>query len=216
MHVEIKDVPSHREDLTLFLASLVTLYFELLIIRYVSSEVRVFTNLKNLPLVASFFGIGLGMLTGSPRMQFRAMFPSAAALLFLLTRFAAPLHLSFPDVSWNYGLVSPDGLVSRIVYFVRFLGIGLGYSALIIVFFRVLGGHVGQSMKRLPSLRAYGLKLSGGLAGMALFSFTRPAASRTRYLAATGVSPSRSPGFGRSAHLGGTCRGALRCRHPRA
>jgi hypothetical protein len=170
VHVEIKDVPSHREDLTLFLASLVTLYFELLIIRYVSSEVRVFTNLKNLPLVASFFGIGLGMLTGSPRMQFRAMFPSAAALLFLLTRFAAPLHLSFPDVSWNYGLVSPDGLVSRIVYFVRFLGIGLGYSALIIVFFRVLGGHVGQSMKRLPSLRAYGLNLSGGLAGMALFS----------------------------------------------
>src|SRR6202050_2313249 len=101
-------------DLTLFLASLVTLYFELLIIRYVGSEVRVFTNLKNLPLVASFFGIGLGMLMGSPRMRFRAVFPTAAALLFLLTRFAAPLHLSFPDVSWNYGLVSPDGLASRL------------------------------------------------------------------------------------------------------
>ncbi|MGC2150718.1 MAG: hypothetical protein WA618_01640, partial [Terriglobales bacterium] len=62
MNVQIKDVHSRREELTLFLASLVTLYFELLIIRYASSEIRVFTNLKNLPLVASFFGIGLGML----------------------------------------------------------------------------------------------------------------------------------------------------------
>jgi hypothetical protein len=170
VNVEIKDVPSHREELTLFLASMVTLYFELLIIRYVSSEVRVFANLKNLPLIASFFGIGFGMLLGSPKMRFRALFPTAAALLFLLTRFASPLHLSVTDVSWNYTLGSPGGLGSRLGYIVRFLGIGLGYSALIVAFFRVLGGHVGQSMKRLPSLRGYGINLSGGLAGMALFS----------------------------------------------
>jgi hypothetical protein len=170
VNVQIQDAHSRREELTLFLASLVTLYFELLIIRYASSEIRVFTNLKNLPLVASFFGIGLGMLIGSPRMRFRTVFPIAAALLFLVPRFASPLHLSFTDVSWNYTLVSAGSLGSRLGYVVRFLGIGLGYSALIVAFFRVLGGHVGQSMKRLPSLRGYGIDLSGSLAGMALFS----------------------------------------------
>ena len=163
-------VSSHSEELSLFLASMVTLYFELLIIRYVSSEVRAFANLKNLPLVASFFGMGLGMLMGSPRMRFKAVFPTAAAFLFLLTRFASPLHLSFADVSWNYGLGSPGGLSSRLLYLIRFLAVGLGYSALIVVFFRVLGGFVGQSMKRLSSLRGYGINLSGSLAGMALFS----------------------------------------------
>jgi hypothetical protein len=162
-------VTSRRQELALFLASMVTLYFELLIIRYVSSEVRVFANLKNLPLVACFFGTGLGMLLGNPKMRFRALFPAAAALLFLLTRFALPLHLSFGDMSWNYGLGS-GGFGSRFLSVIRFLGVGLGYSLLIVIVFRVLGGHVGQYMKRLPSLKGYGINLCGGLAGMALFS----------------------------------------------
>jgi|HubBroStandDraft_6_1064221.scaffolds.fasta_scaffold02814_2 SAM-dependent methyltransferase len=157
-------------ELTLFLASMVTLYFELLIIRYVSSEVRVFANLKNLPLVASFFGIGLGMLLGNPVMRFRAAFPAATALLFILTRFAMPLHLSFGDMSWEFA-VGSGGLSSRFPYVISFLAVSLGYSALIIVFFRVLGGYVGEYIKRLPSLTGYGINLSGGLAGMALFSF---------------------------------------------
>src|SRR5580704_2766712 len=120
-------------ELTLFLASMVTLYFELLIIRYVSSEVRVFANLKNLPLVASFFGIGLGMLLGNPVMRFRAAFPAATALLFILTRFAMPLHLSFGDMSWEFA-VGSGGLSSRFPYVISFLAVSLGYSALIIVF----------------------------------------------------------------------------------
>jgi len=157
------------DGLSLFLASMVTLYFELLIIRYVSSEVRVFANLKNLPLVASFFGIGLGMLMGNLRMRFRTVFPVATALLFVPTRFAMPLHLSFGDMTWEYALGS-GGLSSRFLYVIRFLVVGLGYSAVIIVFFRVLGGYVGQYLKRLPSLRGYGINLTGGLAGMALFS----------------------------------------------
>jgi SAM-dependent methyltransferase len=161
--------PWLSEELSLFLASMVTLYFELLIIRYLSSEVRVFTNLKNLPLVASFFGIGLGMLMGSPRMRLRTVFPAATALLFVLTRFALPLHLSFGDMSWEYNLGSP-ALGSRLLYVIRFLVIGLGYSVVIVIFFRVLGGFVGQYMKRLPSLRGYGVNLAGGLAGLALFS----------------------------------------------
>src|SRR5271163_4321185 len=155
-------------ELTLFLASMVTLYFELLIIRYVSSEVRVFANLKNLPLVASFFGIGLGMLLGNPVMRFGAAFPAATALLFILTRFATPLHLSFGDMSWEFA-VDSGGLSSRFPYVISFLAVGLGYSV-IIVFFRVLGGYVGEYIKRLPSLTGYGINLSGGLARTALFS----------------------------------------------
>src|SRR5580693_5958087 len=49
----------------LFLASFLSLYFEVFVIRYLTSEVRVFANLKNLLLIASFFGIGLGINAGS-------------------------------------------------------------------------------------------------------------------------------------------------------
>ena len=166
----MSQAPWLSEDVSLFLASMGTLYFELLIIRYLSSEVRVFTSLKNLPLVASFFGIGLGMILGGPWIRRRTAFPAATALLFVTIRFASLLHLSFGDMSWEYSLGSPGGFIPRLLYVIRFLVVGLGFSVLIVVFFTVLGGFVGQYMKRLPSLRGYGINLAGGLAGMALFS----------------------------------------------
>ena len=49
----------------LFGISFLALYFELVIIRYLGTEIRVFAYFKNLPLIASFFGLGLGMAIGS-------------------------------------------------------------------------------------------------------------------------------------------------------
>ncbi len=154
----------------LFFASLLALYFELLIVRYLSTEVRAFTNLKNLPLVACFFGIGLGMLQGRPGKRLTAVFPISGALLIILIRFASWLHLSFGDVSWEYALGSAGGIGSRLLYLIRFLAVALGYSALVVVFFVVLGGFVGERLKRVPGLSGYGINLAGGLVGMALFS----------------------------------------------
>jgi len=75
-----------RETVTLFLVSAVALYFELLTIRYLSTEVRVFANLKNLPLIASFLGIGLGMILGKPGKKLSAAFPFAGLLFFSVIR----------------------------------------------------------------------------------------------------------------------------------
>lgn len=44
----------------LFLISFLALYAELVVIRWLASEVRVFAYFKNLPLMASFLGLGLG------------------------------------------------------------------------------------------------------------------------------------------------------------
>ena len=89
----------------LFLASFLTLYFEVLVIRYLTSEVRVFANLKNFLLIASFFGIGLGIMLGaSTKSLSRRALPLIVILLFLPIRFASQLHLPSVDISWNYGL----------------------------------------------------------------------------------------------------------------
>jgi hypothetical protein len=50
--VEFPTSPGKNET-KLFLASAVTLYFEVLVIRHLPTEVRVFTNLKHLPLIAA-------------------------------------------------------------------------------------------------------------------------------------------------------------------
>lgn len=157
-------------ELNLFLASFAALYFELLIIRYLSTEIRIFTNLKNLPLVASFFGIGLGMLLGKPTRRMRAMLPTAASLLFIVTRFAQWLHLSFGDVSWEYSIGSPGGTWTRLFAVARFLVVAFGYCGLITVFFATLGGFVGYYLKEMPSLKGYGINLAGSLAGLVGFS----------------------------------------------
>jgi SAM-dependent methyltransferase len=159
-----------RNELRLFLASLVALYFELLIIRYLSTEIRIFANLKNLPLVASFFGIGLGMLLGRPGQRLRTALPAVTGLLFVTPRFAQALHLSFGDVSWEYSLGPPAGLGTRLLFVVRFLAVALGYSGLIILFFAVIGGFVGQYLKQVSSLKGYGINLAGSLAGLVGFS----------------------------------------------
>jgi SAM-dependent methyltransferase len=161
-----------RDSANLLLASAATLYFELLTIRYLCTEVRVFTNLKNLPLIASFFGIGLGMILGEPRRKLATVFPFAGLLFFSVIRYAAWLRLPNTDVSWTYDLAQNPALGSaaRVLYALRFIGLVFTLSSLVVVLFVVLGGFVGEPLKRLPSLKGYGINLAGSLAGVLLFS----------------------------------------------
>jgi hypothetical protein len=49
-----------RRDVELFVVSALILYLELVLIRWVGTEVRVFAYLGNIILVVCFFGAGLG------------------------------------------------------------------------------------------------------------------------------------------------------------
>ena len=98
----------------LFLASFLALYFELVVIRYLSTEIRIFAYLKNLALIASFFGIGLGMILGNSPKTMRRYFAIFAASLFLLIAFAPVLgltHLPVPGHQYEmFGhAVAPSG-----------------------------------------------------------------------------------------------------------
>jgi spermidine synthase len=161
-----------RELGELFLASLAALYFELVIIRYVGTEIRVFTNLKNIPLIASFFGLGLGMILGRPRKTLLAVFPLIGLVLFSVTRYARWLHLANVDLIWTYDLSqgTDASLVMKILAACRFLTLVLGISSLIVSFFAVLGGLVGEHLKYVSGLRGYGWNLAGSLLGAVLFS----------------------------------------------
>src|SRR6266852_8067913 len=90
-----------RNTLMLFLASFLALYFELVVIRYLSTEIRVFAYLKNLTLIASFFGIGLGMILGQTPKALKRLFPLVTAALFLLIAFAPVLRLTHLPVPGN-------------------------------------------------------------------------------------------------------------------
>jgi len=170
---------SARDLLLLFLGSCLTLYFELVIIRYLSTEIRVFAYLKNLALIASFFGIGFGMILGRPPKALKRWFPLVAAGLLLLITFASSLrltHLPFPNVDYQiFGDLPPPPkghwlsllvIPMLLVYFVVVPGI----MYLVVAFFTVLGGIVGERLAILPPLQGYGVNLAGSLAGIMVFT----------------------------------------------
>jgi SAM-dependent methyltransferase len=171
---------STRGVVMLFLASWLALYFELVIIRYLSTEIRVFAYLKNLALIASFFGIGFGMVLGKPSRRMKRLFPLIAAGVLLLITFASPLrltHISPPGGSYlMWGAeFSPSSAghwvaVWIILKTLEYFFVVPGIMYLVVAFFTVLGGIVGERLATLPPLQGYGVNLAGSLVGILVFT----------------------------------------------
>jgi SAM-dependent methyltransferase len=169
---------SARNILMLFLASFLALYFELVVIRYLSTEIRIFAYLKNLALVASFFGIGLGMILGDSPKTLKRLFPLFAALLFLLVAFAPVLHLThLPVPGQQYEIFGHTPTLSpgwaAIWFFLGpwvFFAIVPAILYVVVIFFLPIGGLVGQRLALLEPLPGYGWNLAGSLAGILAFT----------------------------------------------
>src|SRR5207248_6455389 len=78
----------------LALWSLLSLFFELLMIRWVSSEIRIFAYFKNFVLVACFLGFGLGCYLCRRRVQLMALIAPLLLLTAILKAPISPLRRS--------------------------------------------------------------------------------------------------------------------------
>jgi len=160
-------------QLRLLLASFLALYFELVVIRYLSTEIRVFAYVKNLPLIASFFGLGIGMILGGAPKRLSRAFPFLATLLFLLIGFAPELHLvhiPFPPLDYVvWGSLPVEGVLPHIQVF-EYLLVTVGILMLLVAFFIVLGGIVGREFSYFRPLPGYSINLVGSLLGILAFT----------------------------------------------
>src|ERR1700746_4021541 len=68
----------------LFLVSVLGLFLELLLIRWISTEIRIFAYLQNTVLVVCFLGLGLGCLSCRKAVTLRDLLLPLAALLVLM------------------------------------------------------------------------------------------------------------------------------------
>ena len=71
----------------LFLLSLGSLFLELLIIRWISTEIRVFAYFKNMALIACFLGLGIGYATAR---RYKSMWISLIVLWLLVLSLRMP------------------------------------------------------------------------------------------------------------------------------
>src|SRR5712664_206431 len=179
----------------LFLISAMALYTEVVLIRWMSAEIRMFAYLKNFTLFACFLGLGLGMMRrGRDRAdKLLAILVAATALILA---FSSQLHLTrlfFPDVGvyqWGGNLRSPQllpaaralpvlgAVLQRLPDAVVpwtlgafALIVGSALFCLVLAIFYRLGMLVGECLEAAgPPLKAYTLNLAGSLAGTLAFT----------------------------------------------
>src|SRR5690349_23722851 len=89
--------------LNLVLVSVLSLFLELLMIRWVSSEIRIFAYFKNFVLVACFLGFGLGCYLCRRRVQLMALITPLLLLTVILKAPISPLRRSLSDLPHMLG-----------------------------------------------------------------------------------------------------------------
>ena len=165
----------------LLLVSSAALYLEIVLIRWLGTEVKIFAFFQNLSLIVCFLGFGVGCLSSNKR---GSLLPSLAAITTLVVAVNLPLH------SWQEFLrlmssilsYTPDaalwgGLQTKLtlpVYYRIF-----GFSLLIVAVFMMLiaivmiplgrwvGFYIESSTK---TVRAYSVNLLGSLVGIWLLA----------------------------------------------
>src|SRR2546421_1421254 len=147
-----------------FLVSFTMLFFELLCIRWIPSYVRYLSYFNNFLLLASFLGIGLGML--SARRQ-RFWFPPFPVLLALLVVIIAKTKFQLLITSTQvlyFGLADQQSAQAE-----NFLVLPIIFGMVTLCFIP-LARSFGQLFSQLPPLTAYTYDIIVSLAGITVFS----------------------------------------------
>lgn len=168
-----------RRYTTLFIASFVALFVELLVIRYTGSQIRVLAYFKNIPLIASFLGLGLGLCLG------RGGTRSAMLFLLWLVPVAAVLSGGAPLVDNYLGLFAQTssseqvfgpniGQVEHPLAWAVSVTMMAGFSVAALVTIMMLFSHLGRlladAFEGVPRLAGYTVNILGSLAGILGFS----------------------------------------------
>ncbi|MFN2477545.1 MAG: hypothetical protein ABR526_14555, partial [Chthoniobacterales bacterium] len=149
--------------LRIFLISFALLFFELLCIRWIPAYVRYLSYFTNFILLASFLGIGLGILAAR-RATFR--FPSFPLLLLAMTTVVAlnrfELNIATTDVlyfgSGTTGFARAESFILLPLIF-----------TFVAAAFIPLARPLGELFAQIPPLTAYTFDILGSLAGTTAF-----------------------------------------------
>ena len=148
----------------LFLTSATVLCAELLLIRWIPGKIIYVGFFNNFILMASFLGIGIGIL--STRGSWRPRIDPAPLLLFLLTAvvLSGRLNVALPSTDQVFIGAAPPELVDVNVLVLATVII------LTTLAMAALARPLGTLFRELPPLRAYATDIGGALFGIALFA----------------------------------------------
>jgi hypothetical protein len=148
--------------------SFLGLYFELTLIRWAPSQVRLLAYFSNYVLIAALLGIGAGMLLAARRQRLILAF-APALLLLMFAIFQLEVHnLALPVDSegqaiWNQlGKEPAKGAESY--------GLLIGLFLMIAGVFALIGQEVGRALRPFAPLPGYSINILGSLCGVLGFA----------------------------------------------
>ena len=158
---------------SLALISFLVIFLELLVIRWLASEIRIFAYFKNFPLLAAFLGFGIGcLLAGRSGNTFRYS-PFLLLVTVSVICLARPLgytHVVFTDPFELYLIGNWGSLHNPMLQLLKGSALLAGVFILIVLLFVALGEKVGACLRNLPALPAYIVNIAFSLLGGLVFS----------------------------------------------
>jgi hypothetical protein len=155
---------ARNNEIRLFLTSLAILFVELLLIRWIPANVKYIGFFSNFLLIASFLGIGLGILLGR-----RGGNPRLSPFAFLLAIVVALVY----QLQLNVQVRSQDelffGLAENRAADLNFLVLPL-VVGLVVALLATLALPLGPLLKSMRPLRAYAIDIAGSMSGIAAFT----------------------------------------------
>src|SRR4030042_2912894 len=149
----IAEMSIKKNSWELLLISSIALFLELAIIRWLSSEVRIFAYFKNLPLMAAFLGFGVGFFLHKKSDKIFPWFPRLACLLIFIIALANSLditHLIFVTDPEQFFLLGgwdrnrSAGSVLPLFYTVKAIFVIVSLFFLMMATFATLTSKVGE------------------------------------------------------------------------
>jgi spermidine synthase len=173
------DLRVPNQTLGIFSISILSLFLELLMIRWIGTEIRIFAYLQNTVLVACFLGLGLGMFTSSKPIVIKQ---SLIPLTFLLLLMAIPITRSalgstsdmlsvLGDLVIWFNAVTTD-FKTTLLFLITGLALSYFTLALIVDIFVPIGRILGRLMNTHANpIWAYSVNIFGSILGTWLFLF---------------------------------------------
>jgi len=167
----IDNLPARWARLAIFVASALTLYVEMVMVRWHASCFHAFAIFKNVSLLSCFLGLGIGYGLSSKRtIKLASFLPLLAFQVFLfgilsLTNLggrrvnpvAEQLVMGTNSGEWSWLHAVEGNFFLALVFVINAL------------MFIPLGHLAGRLMTRLPKVQSYSLNVLGSLFGIALF-----------------------------------------------
>lgn len=175
--VKAETMPVARQTRALFLVSVLGLFLELMLIRWIGTEIRIFAYLQNTVLVVCFLGLGMGCWTCRQPVGLRQLLEPLFVLLLLLVPicwFALGTRITLMLNALGDILLFVSTVTTNPLQAIWYVGAGLCFTFILMLLLWDVFVPVGRLLGRLLDdhprpIWAYSVNVAGSLLGIWLF-----------------------------------------------